>query len=156
MRTYKEDVRKQVLAAIRRITKAEAEAAGAPREPTVDEYESTDSVFNDPQLALRLRAPLEAALGKDNVIIDEPHTASEDFSYFVEQGIPAFYFNLGGANPEKLAQAKAEGKALPSNHSSLFAPDYEPAIHAGIEAEVAVLNNLLQGSAADLRKCCSH
>jgi hippurate hydrolase len=156
VRTYKEDVRKQVLAAIRRITKAEAEAAGAPREPLVDEYESTDSVFNDPQLALRLRAPLEAALGKDNVIIDEPHTASEDFSYFVEQGIPAFYFNLGGADPEKLAQAKAEGKALPSNHSSLFAPDYDPALHTGIEAEVAVLNNLLQGSAADLRKCCSH
>ncbi|HZP62761.1 MAG TPA: amidohydrolase [Terriglobales bacterium] len=156
VRTYKEDVRKQVLAAIRRITKAEAEAAGAPREPLVDEYESTDSVFNDPQLALRLRAPLEVALGKENVIIDEPHTASEDFSYFVEQGIPAFYFNLGGADPEKLAQAKAEGKALPSNHSSLFAPDYDPALHTGIEAEVAVLNNLLQGSAADLRKCCSH
>src|SRR5579885_1090793 len=59
VRTYKEDVRKQVLAAIRRITKAEAEAAGAPREPLVDDYESTDSVFNDPQLALRLRASLE-------------------------------------------------------------------------------------------------
>jgi len=156
VRTYKADVRKQVLAAIRRITKAEAEAAGAPREPTVDEYESTDSVFNDPQLALRVRAPLEAALGKDNVIMDEPHTASEDFSYFVEQGIPAFYFNLGGADPEKLAQAKAEGKVLPSNHSSLFAPDLEPALHTGIEAEVSVLNDLLQGTADELRKCCSH
>jgi hippurate hydrolase len=44
VRTYKAEVRKQVLAAIARITKAEAEAAGAPREPLIEHYESTDSV----------------------------------------------------------------------------------------------------------------
>ena len=64
VRTYKQDIRKQVLAAIARIAKAEAEAAGAPREPLVEHYEGTDSVYNDPALAERLRAPLEAALGK--------------------------------------------------------------------------------------------
>jgi amidohydrolase len=36
VRTYKQDVRKQVLAAISRIAKAEADAAGAPREPSVE------------------------------------------------------------------------------------------------------------------------
>jgi hypothetical protein len=41
---------------------------------------------------------------------------------------------------------------LPSNHSPLFAPDVDPALHTGIAAEVAVLRNLLTGSAADLRK----
>jgi len=41
---------------------------------------------------------------------------------------------------------------LPSNHSPLFAPDVDPALHAGITAEVAVLRNLLQGSPEDLRK----
>ena len=154
VRTYKADVRKQVLAAIERITKAEAEAAGAPREPTIERYEQTDSVYNDPALAQRLKGSLEAALGKDNVTTDEPHTGSEDFSYFVEQGIPGFYFNLGGADPEKYAQAKAAGTTLPSNHSPLFAPDVDPALHTGIAAEVAVLRNLLQGSAEELRKCC--
>lgn len=154
VRTYKADVRKQVLAAIERITKAEAEAAGAPREPTIERYEQTDSVYNDPALAERLKGSLEVALGKDNVTMDEPHTGSEDFSYFVEQGIPGFYFNLGGADPEKYAQAKAAGTTLPSNHSPLFAPDVDPALHTGIAAEVAVLRNLLQGSAEELRKCC--
>ncbi len=152
VRTNKPEVRKQVLAAIARITKAEAEAAGAPRPPALDHYEGTDLVYNDPALAERLRGALESALGKDHVVMQEPITGSEDFSYFVEQGIPGFYFSLGGANPEKFAQAKAAGTMLPSNHSPLFAPDVDPALHTGIAAEVAVLRNLLTGSAADLRK----
>jgi hippurate hydrolase len=148
VRTYKTDIRKQVLAAIARITKAEAAAAGAPREPAIVHDEGTDAVYNDPALAQRLRSPLEAALGKDNVVTQEPHTASEDFSYFVEQGIPGFYFSLGGADPGKYAQAKAAGTTLPSNHSSLFAPDVDPALRTGITAEVAVLRNLLNPSAS--------
>jgi hippurate hydrolase len=152
VRTYKADIRKQVLAAIARITKAEAQAAGAPREPWIERIEFTDAVYNDPALAQRLRSALESKLGKDNVVSEEPQTASEDFSYFVKQGIPGFYFNLGGADPEKLAQAKAAGTTLPSNHSALFAPDVEPALETGITAEVAVLRNLLNSSAEELRK----
>jgi hippurate hydrolase len=155
VRTNKAEVRKQVLAAITRITKAEAEAAGAPREPSIEHYERTALVYNDPALAQRLRAPLEAALGKDNVVTEEPITASEDFSYFVEQGIPGFYFTLGGADPQKYAQAQASGTMLPSNHSPLFAPDVDPALHTGIAAEVVVLRNLLSGSAADLHRSSS-
>lgn len=145
VRSYKADVRKQVLAAIERITKAEAEAAGAPRAPSIEHYEWTDSVYNDPALAQRLRAPLEAALGKQNVVTEEPITGSEDFSYFVAQGIPGFYFSLGGADPEKYAQSKAQGTMLPSNHSPLFAPDLDPSLRTGITAEVAVLRSLLNG-----------
>ncbi|HEY3972586.1 MAG TPA: amidohydrolase [Candidatus Sulfotelmatobacter sp.] len=151
VRTFKQDVRKQVLAAIERIAKAEAAAAGAPREPSVERYEGSDLVYNNPALAERLRAPLEAALGKDKVVTAEPIAPSEDFSYFVEQGVPGFYFSLGGADPEKLAQAKASGTQLPSNHSPLFAPDVDPALHAGIAAEVAVLRNLLNASPEELR-----
>jgi len=146
VRTNKAEVRKQVLAAIARITKAEAEAAGAPRPPLLDHYEGTDFVYNDPALAQRLRGTLESALGKSNVVMEQPITASEDFSYYVEQGIPGFYFSLGGADPEKLAQAKASGTMLPSNHSPLFAPDVDPALHTGILAEVAVLRELLNGN----------
>jgi amidohydrolase len=152
VRTRKTEVRKQVLAAITRITKAEAEAAGAPRPPSVEAYEGTDLVYNDPALAQRMRGVLESAIGKKNVLIEEPITPSEDFSFYVEQGIPGFYFSLGGADPEKFAQAKASGTMLPSNHSPLFSPDVDPALHTGIVAEVAVLRNLLNGSAEELRK----
>jgi amidohydrolase len=156
VRTYKAEIRKQVLAAITRITKAEAAAAGAPREPLIENYESTDAVYNQPALAQRLKEPLVAALGKDNVVMDDPHTASEDFSVFVEQGISGFYFNLGGADPQKLAEAKAAGINLPSNHSALFAPDVDPALHTGITAEVAVLRNLLNSSSQELHKLAAN
>jgi amidohydrolase len=152
VRTFNQGVRKQILASIVRITKAEAAAAGAPREPSVDRYEGTDLVYNNPELAERLRAPLEAALGKKNVVTAEPIPPSEDFSYFVEQGVPGFYFSLGGADPEKFAEAKASGTQLPSNHSPFFAPDVDPALRTGIVAEIAVLRNLLNASPEELHR----
>ncbi|GAC1428299.1 MAG: M20 family metallopeptidase [Terriglobales bacterium] len=155
VRTYKPEVRKHVLAAITRITDAEAQAAGAPKPPLIEQYESTDAVYNDPTLAQRLTNTLQSTLGKDRVSTSEPQIVSEDFAYFVEQGIPSFYFALGGAEPQKLAQAKAEGVNLPSNHSSLFAPDADPALHTGIATEVAVLRDLLNGSKDELRRSLS-
>ena len=152
VRTYKADVRKQVLAAIARIVKAEAQAAAAPREPTIEHYEGTDAVYNEPALGERLRPVLESALGGGNVVAEEPITASEDFSAFVQQGIPGFYFSLGGADPEKLAQANAAGTHLPTNHSGAFAPDVDPALHTAIAAEVALLRNLLNAPLGELRK----
>ncbi len=152
VRTYKQEIRKQVLAAIARITKAEAAAARAPREPSIEHLEGTDAVYNDPALAHRLQAPLEAALGKDDVVIAPPIAPSEDFSVFVQQGVPGFYFSLGGADPAKFAEAKAAGTSLPSNHSPLFAPDVDPALRTGITAEVAVLRNLLNSSTEELRR----
>jgi amidohydrolase len=146
VRTFKAEVRKQVLAAITRIAKAEALSGGAPQEPLIEHLESTDSVYNDPALAQRLRAPLEAALGKENVITQDPITPSEDYSFFIEQGVPSLYMSLGGADPQKYADAKRDGVNLPSNHSPYFTPDVDPALHAGIKAEVAVLRNLLNGA----------
>ncbi|MBV8495147.1 MAG: amidohydrolase, partial [Gammaproteobacteria bacterium] len=67
VRTYKPEVRKQVLEAITRITQAEAQAAAAPRPPRIEHYESADAVYNDPALAARMRGVLERALTKDNV-----------------------------------------------------------------------------------------
>ncbi|HYK90841.1 MAG TPA: amidohydrolase [Acidobacteriota bacterium] len=144
VRTYNPEIRKQVLAAITRIAKAEAQAAGARREPLIEQYEATDAVYNDPALATDLRGPIEAVLGKDNVVTAEPIMGSEDFSYFIAAGIPSFYFALGGADPQKFEQSKASGETMPSNHSSLFAPDVGPALRTGITAEVAVLRSLLK------------
>jgi amidohydrolase len=143
VRTYKPEVRQQVLAAITRIARAEAVAGGAQQETLIEHYESTDSVYNDPGLAERLRAPLAAALGKQNVVTAGPITPSEDYAFFIEQGVPSLYMSLGGADPRKYAEAQSSGVLLPSNHSPYFAPDVDPALHTGIEAEVAVLRNLL-------------
>lgn len=151
VRTYSPAVRKQVLAAVARIVKGEAEAAGAQRPPEIDHYEATDALYDDPLLAKRLTPVLATALGEQNVKPIHPVMASEDYSYFVEAGIPSFFYSLGGADPEKYAEAKKSGIPLPSNHSPLFAPDAPPALHTAIASEVAVLRNLLSGSAEALR-----
>ncbi len=152
VRAYKPEVRKQLLAAIARITKAEADAAGAPRAPVIEHTESTDAGYNDPALASRLKETLESALGKDNVVIAEPIMPSDDFAEFTAQGIPTAYYILGGADPQKFAQAAASGEALPSNHSPFFAPDVDPALHTAIAAEVAMLRDLLRASANEQRR----
>ncbi len=147
VRTYKPEVRRQVLDAITRIARAEAQAAGAPQEPKVEELQATDSVYNDPALAERLRVPLEAALGKENVITTGPIAPSEDYAYFVTQGVPSLYFSLGGAEQHQYAEARSAGRTLPSNHSPFFAPDANRALRTGIAAEVALLRHLLSGAA---------
>ncbi len=147
VRAYKPEVRKQLLDGIARITKAEAEAAGSPRAPLIEHYESTDVLRNDPVLAARLKRTLQSALGEGNVAVAEPSTTSDDFSYFIAQGIPSAFFALGAADPQKFAQASATGEELPSNHSPFFAPDVDPALRTGIATEVVMLRNLLNGSA---------
>ena len=144
LRSFKPEIRQQLLAAVTRITKAEAQAAGAAKEPLIEHLGGVELVYNDPPLAQRLRGPLETALGKDNVVTMPPKTASEDYSVFIAQGIPSFYFTLGGADPKKFAAATAAGEMLPSNHSPFFAPDVEPSLKTAMAAEVAVLRHLLQ------------
>jgi amidohydrolase len=152
VRSYKPEVRRHLLAAIERVAKAEAQAAGAERMPVIEKYESTSAVYNDPVLTRHLAGVLETTLGKGNVETEAPIMTSEDYSYFVEQGVPSFYFTLGAANPKKYEEAKASGKDLPVNHSPLFAPDADPALRTGITAEVIVLRDLLRGSATDIRQ----
>jgi hippurate hydrolase len=146
VRTYSGVVRTQILKAITRIANAEAQAGNAPREPLIERYEATNAVYNDPALAQRLQRALAAALGADNVVKGEPITPSDDFSVFIEQGIPGFDLKLGGADPQRLAEAQANGTVLPSNHSPLFAPDVDPALHTAINAEVAMLRDLLNAT----------
>jgi amidohydrolase len=151
VRSFSPAVRKHLLAAIERVVKGEAEAANAPKPPLVKVTESTNALYNDPKLAERLSRVLAEALGADRVEKSPPEMVSEDFSAYVEAGVPSFYFRLGVADPDKFKQAEASGVALPSNHSPFFAPDVEPSLKTAIEAELAVLRNLLaKGNAGGL------
>jgi amidohydrolase len=152
VRSYTPEVRQHLLAAIERVAKAEAMASGAEKMPTIEKYESTSAVYNDPVLTQHMEGVLESVVGKGNVVKEPPLMTSEDWAMFVEQGIPGFYYTLGVADPQKLAAAHASHKELPSNHSPLFAPVYQPALHTGIATEVTVLRDLLKGSPADLAR----
>jgi hippurate hydrolase len=143
VRAYREEVRQRLLEGIRRVALGEAMSAGAPTAPEVVVVESTPGVVNDVPLTGRLRGAFAAALGEANVADFPPATVSEDFAYFGREGVPASMFWLGVANPAALAEAKEAGRALPPLHSAEFAPDYAPAIRAGVTALVAAALELL-------------
>jgi hippurate hydrolase len=151
VRSRKPEVRKHLLDAISRVVEAEAQAGGAEKKPLIEKLESAASVYNDPALARHLAPVLETALGKSNVSAGEPIMTSEDYSVFVQAGVPSLYFELGAADAKKLAAANAAGAPMPSLHSAVFAPVVEPALRTGIAAEVALLRNLLQGTSAGVR-----
>jgi hippurate hydrolase len=149
VRSYKEEVRKHILASIERITKNIAAAAGIPddRAPIVkaSETEMTPALYNDPQLTERVAKTLQTALGSENVVQIPPIMASEDFGrYSLDHQIPSLLFNLGAVEPAKVAASKQSGRPLPSLHSSLFAPLPEPTLKTGVKAMTSVVLDLMK------------
>ncbi|AQV94050.1 peptidase M20 [Cupriavidus necator] len=144
IRSYKADVREQLLGGVRRTAKAVADMAGAP-EPELRIVEGGKAVINDPQLVAVTEAVLRSAYGSGVTRIPAI-TGSEDFSEFVNAGVKSMYFFVGVyADPSKTG-----GATLPSNHSPFFAPAPEPAIKVGVGAmSLAVLSALAQGKAAN-------
>ncbi|HYS88674.1 MAG TPA: hypothetical protein VEN78_27270 [Bradyrhizobium sp.] len=84
---------------------------------------------------------LKAAFG-DKFRPSPPVTPSEDYSEFINAGVPLMFFRIGVYEPERVAAAReGEGPQLPGNHSPLFAPVPKPTIETGVEAmTLAVLS----------------
>jgi hippurate hydrolase len=147
VRTYKEDVRKRILASIERILKGVATTAGIPddRAPTMKVAEGTSSLYNDPQLIERLAGVFKQALGEDNVLKMPPIMASEDFGYFsLDQKIPATLFWLGASEPAKVKANRETGAPLPGLHSALFLPVAEPTLRTGVKAMTSAVLDLMK------------
>ena len=144
VRAFNPKVRNQLVFGIFRIAKAEAAAANAPREPEMKVIESTQAVHNDPKLFARLMPVLGRTLGEKNVQTIPPVTGSEDFSEYLAEGIPGFFMAAGAVPSQKWTAAQGDITKLPSLHSALFAPDYNPTIQTAVAAEVSVLRELLK------------
>lgn len=143
VRSYDPQVRQHLLAGIRRIALAEAQMAGAPEPEIAMQFESTASVINDPALTARTAQALQQAFAENLVLMPAPGPASEDYSAFIEAGVPSLYFSIGGYDPQVVAAARSSGSSVPANHSPLFAPVPEPTIRTGVTAmTLAVINAL--------------
>lgn len=146
VRTFTEDIQTRTLAAISRIAKAEAAAAGAPREPLVSIPESgTHVVVNDPALTSRVAAALQKAIGTDTVVEMPAKMTSEDFSEYGRAGVPALLLHIGAVNPARLAESRRTGIPVPAPHSPEWLPDLEPTLKAAIRGESIALLNLFNG-----------
>jgi len=150
VRTYKAEVRAKVLAAINRITKGIAMAAGVPptRAPIVAvlQDQTTPATYNNPDLTKRLVAMWKQSLGAENVEATDPTMGGEDFSEYSlpDHSIPAVDFHVGAVDPTKIAESERTGEPLPSLHSSKFAPVPEPTIKLGIVAMTDAVLDLMK------------
>ncbi|HYT89483.1 MAG TPA: M20/M25/M40 family metallo-hydrolase, partial [Gemmataceae bacterium] len=145
VRTLKDEVRKQVLESIVRITKAAAQGARAP-EPLIriEHDDFTPAVFNDGALARKTAAAFRDLLGADKVHETGPVMGGEDFGRYGREGVPIFFYFLGTMTPERIAESlKPNGPPLPSLHSDLYYPIPAPSIRSGVlTMSVGVLNLL--------------
>ncbi|MEY2528156.1 MAG: hypothetical protein QOJ05_246 [Verrucomicrobiota bacterium] len=150
VRTYKQEVRDRVLAAIERIAKGVATMGGIPadRAPivSVEKDQYTPATYNNPELTKRVSAVMKTALGPDSIVAKDPTMGGEDFSEYSlpDHSIPAFMFNVGAVDPAKVAESKKSGTPLPSLHSSKFAPVPEPTIKTGMVGMVAAVLDLMK------------
>jgi hippurate hydrolase len=136
VRTFDENVRKRVLAAIERIVNAEAAASGAPRPPEITPLDRYALVMNDPEATRRLVDAFRQHFPADRIRETGPASASEDFGSFgAEWGVPSVFWFVGGTDPETYAKAKAEGRLneIPTNHNPRFLPVIHPTLETGVE-----------------------
>ncbi|WP_224248502.1 amidohydrolase [Hyalangium gracile] len=143
VRSYKPEVRKQILDAIERIAKGESIAAGSPRPPSVAVTEGTPATYNDPELLKRVLPAVARAVGAENVREGTPTMGGEDFSEYGRVGVPSVMFWIGTVEPKRLQAAQKAGETLPSLHSGLFAPDRERTIRTGVSTLVSASLELL-------------
>jgi hippurate hydrolase len=145
VRTLTPQVRTRTLAAIRRVAKGEADAAGAPREPLVTAPSAAPlPVVNDPALISRLGGALKTALGEQSVVEMPAKMTSEDFAYYGAEGVPLALLHIGAVNRAKLEESRRTGVPLPAPHSPEWAPELEPTLKGAIRVEVTALLELLQ------------
>src|SRR5580692_5409617 len=140
IRTFKPEVRAKMLTGIERTAKAVAAMSDAPA-PDIKITEGAKAVMNDPGVVETAAKVLKVAFA-DKFRPSPPGTPSEDFSEFVNAGVPSMFFNIGVYEPERVAAARnGTGPQLPSNHSPLFAPVPKPTIETGVTAmTLAVLS----------------
>jgi len=90
--------------------------------------------YNDPELTQFSVPFIEDMIGKENVLISEPHMGAEDFAYYAQE-IPGFFYFLGTRNEEKGITAMG--------HTSEFNID-EDAIPIGIKVMSYLVYNYLE------------
>jgi len=124
VRTFDDEMRKDIHERIRRTAEHIAASAGATATVSVPPYGIV--TYNDPALTRQMLPTLERVAGKEHVTEAQLTTGAEDFPEFTRE-IPGLYFFLG---------VTPEGQDLltaPKNHSPYFFAD-EKALPIGVRA----------------------
>lgn len=143
VRSYSDEVRKQLFDAIERKAKAVAAGARAPQ-PEIKVTDGTPALYNDDKLSQRMETLFRGAFGASNVEPAEQSMGGEDFSRYGKAGVPILMFRLGAVEAKRLERYKELGQDPPSLHSALFYPDAEPTLETGVTAMTISVLELLK------------
>jgi hippurate hydrolase len=142
LRSFREDVRDQLIDGIKRRVNGLAQAHRAPA-PIVEVRETTPPLISTPSLVERVVPALRRTLGEAKVREFGPVMGAEDFGLYGQGGVPTFMFRLGTTPEKTLQEAKAKGEPIPGLHSSKYQPDPALSIETGVRAMVAAVRELL-------------
>ena len=138
IRTIKAQTRERVIAAVRRIVKAECDASRSPKEPIIEEITVFPLTVNDEKVTNTIAAAFEDHFGSSFDANTERVNASEDVTILgTSQDRPCLYWFLGGVDHKTWDQAEKDGtthETIPVNHSPFFAPVIQPTLRTGVEA----------------------
>ena len=148
LRSYKKETRQHLIDSVKRITLAQAESAGMPKEKMPEiilSDDQTPALYNQPELATAVSKAIAEQLGEANVQKRDPSMGAEDFAEYglTKEKVPLCMFWLGTQSPETVAEAKARGQTLPSLHSPFFKPVPEPTLQTGVQAMTAAVLALM-------------
>ncbi|MCX7825197.1 MAG: amidohydrolase [Verrucomicrobiae bacterium] len=148
VRSYTDAVREQTLAAIERIARGQALAAGIPEDrlPTVTVApEGAKATYNDPALSQRMARVFAKWLGADKVLKRKATMGAEDFGLYgrTEDKIPILMFWLGSVDAKRWQESQRGGAPLPALHSPLYHPQPEPTIKTGVLTMTAAVLELM-------------
>lgn len=142
VRSYTDEVRKQLIDAIRRKALAVAQSHGAEK-PEIEVSEGTPAMYNDDDLVARVVKVFRRVLGEDYVVQSDPSMGGEDFSQYGLAGVPIFMYRLGAVDKQRLAGYKRFNQQPPSLHSPVFYPDADDALRTGVITMVSAVVDLL-------------
>ena len=124
VRTFNEDMRRDIHSRIRNTVELIAQSAGATAQVHFDNaYPVT---VNDIPLTERMVPTLEQVAGKEKVFVGQKITGYEDFSYY-QQKIPGFFYFVG------ITPRGVDRKESAPNHSPRFFVD-ESALLLGVRS----------------------
>lgn len=138
IRTTSSQTRGRVLAAMRRIIKAECEASNSPKEPVIECTTRFPLTINNDRIADELASSFTEFF-KDDFDPEQPTiNGSEDVSVLASSiGKPCNFWFFGGVDHELWDRAEKEGRLfedVPANHSAYFGPTVQPTLRVGYEA----------------------
>ena len=122
VRTFDENVRKEIHARIKKTAESIAQSAGATADAQIEI--GYPVMANDAALTARMVPTLQRAAGAKNVFESQRTTTSEDFSRYAQR-VPGMFVGLGVTSPNK------DWRTAATNHSPLFEAD-EAALPIGV------------------------